>query len=164
MGNDFKARYGIPGKEISNLTKRYYVMEGKQNWENVDTFILWCSKNGYKKGLQMRKKNPEESNSPENTYFFSRKEKIRAVKKKKEKLKKMEKEYKSQFCESCKKECPGRGSNGCDAWKEWFISNWDKNIYIAPPKPKPKIENEKPMIFRYEHPDLVREGIVWTGI
>ena len=51
---------------------------------------------------------------------------------------------------------------GCDEYRAWWKKNWDQNIYVAPKKPEPKPATEGSQMFRYEHPDLVREGIVWS--
>ena len=63
----------------------------------------------------------------------------------------------SPFCEKCKNDsCPSKDL-GCKDWKAYFIKNWNQNISTY--RPDDKVEK----IFRYEHPDLIREGIVWTG-
>lgn len=57
----------------------------------------------------------------------------------------------SPFCRNCR-----RCSNvwrGCPAWRKYFIDNWNKNIMVKPKKTR--------QFFQYEHPDLVREGIVF---
>lgn len=65
------------------------------------------------------------------------------------------------LCAECFRECPGDGG-GCKEWKEYFVKNWDQNIH------RKKIEHiiedqSKRCAWQYEHPDLVGEGIVWTG-
>ena len=57
-------------------------------------------------------------------------------------------------CNNCDRVCP---DGGCKAWREWFPENWNENISIAPKEPRDKL------FFRYEHPDLVREGIVFEN-
>lgn len=62
----------------------------------------------------------------------------------------------SPFCRNCTRDdCPTNG-DGCKAWETYFIDNWNKNIMKS-------IGNHKKQrqFFRYEHPDLVREGIVF---
>jgi hypothetical protein len=56
----------------------------------------------------------------------------------------------SLYCRMYKKICPGNGG-GCQAWKEWYVRNWNENINTHP---------EGRQKFQYEHPDLIREGIV----
>ena len=65
----------------------------------------------------------------------------------------------SQFCVGCTEAC--REGVGCERWRQYFILNWDQNISIA--KPVPKEDPNAKQYFRYEHPDLVREGIVFEG-
>lgn len=55
-------------------------------------------------------------------------------------------------CKICDKACP---DGGCKAWRDWFVQNWNDNITIAPQEPRDR------QFFRYEHPDLVREGIAY---
>lgn len=62
----------------------------------------------------------------------------------------------SPFCRNCTRDdCPTNG-DGCKAWETYFIDNWNKNIMKS-------IGNHKKQrqFFQYEHPDLVREGIVF---
>lgn len=62
----------------------------------------------------------------------------------------------SPFCRNCTRDdCPTNG-DGCKAWEAYFIANWNENIMKS-------IGNHKKrrQFFRYEHPDLVREGIVF---
>ena len=64
----------------------------------------------------------------------------------------------STFCKRCgikKRHC----LDGCSEWKQWWIKNWNTNICVKPVTEEPP-KREK---FKYEHPDLVREGITWTG-
>lgn len=61
----------------------------------------------------------------------------------------------TDICEGCVKECSSGGLPGCAEWRKRFIDNWNRNICKCI---KPKREH-----FCYEHPDLVREGIIWTG-
>lgn len=65
----------------------------------------------------------------------------------------------SPFCRNCTRDdCPTNG-DGCKAWEKYFIDNWNKNIMKS-------IGNHKKQrqFFRYEHPDLVREGIVFEHV
>ena len=157
MGGIVEARYGINRQETLNLSKRYYMLDGKENSDCMDSFVLWCSENGYEKGLQLRKRDPKKPHSPENSFFFStQKQKQEIHEKKVETM-----AIRSPFCTGCEKECPRKNSGGCEEWKEYFLNNWNQNIHIPPPKPEPVEDPNTPMVFRYEHPDLVREGIVW---
>lgn len=59
------------------------------------------------------------------------------------------------ICEGCEKECTTGGLPGCAEWRKKFAAGWNKKIHRDL---RPKREH-----FTYEHPDLVREGITWTG-
>lgn len=59
----------------------------------------------------------------------------------------------SPFCEGCTRVCPDE-ARGCAEYKKWFAENWNKHISAASAA-KPRVRE----FFRYEHPDLVREGI-----
>lgn len=62
----------------------------------------------------------------------------------------------SPFCRNCTRDdCPTNG-DGCKAWETYFIDNWNKNIMKLW-----KNHKKQRQFFRYEHPDLVREGIVF---
>ena len=154
----YKDRYGIPGSEVGNLVKRYYAFKYAEGWGTADVFIRWCSENGYQKGWELRKKDETQIHGPDNSWFFSRNEAQRERAHKRELKKLMQL---ASFCRDCprdqRNDCPGRG---CAAWQENFRKNWDENIHV--PKPDRSAE-EKPEVFRYEHPDLVREGIVFVG-
>ena len=50
-------------------------------------------------------------------------------------------------CNNCQRECTERG---CPDGRKWFVKNWNENICV---KPEPKGRE----VFRYEHPDRVRE-------
>lgn len=157
--SNYRPRYGIPGKEVENLAKRWSAHDKGRNWETADAFIRGCSENGYKKGIMLRRYDPDKPHSPDNSFFG---EPTREVVQKRREKKQNTKGIKSPFCENCQKVCPASGSGGCDAWQDYFQKNWDQNIHIAPKKPVTVVK-EGPSVFRYEHPDLVREGIVFEG-
>lgn len=65
----------------------------------------------------------------------------------------------SPFCRNCTRDDFPTNGDGCKAWETYFIDNWNKNIMKS-------IGNHKKrrQFFRYEHPDLVREGIVFEHV
>ena len=68
----------------------------------------------------------------------------------------------SPICDGCDQKMVICNTIGCLKYREQFVQNWDKNIHWTPPIP----EEQKPKVkefFRYEHPDLVREGIVFEA-
>lgn len=58
-------------------------------------------------------------------------------------------------CDSCDKVCAAEG-RGCGPWRDYFVRNWNENISV-----KPKKQTKE--VFRYEHPDMIREGIVFES-
>lgn len=152
-----KGRYGIPGKEVDNLCCRWDRTVSKDcDWENVDAFIFWCSVNGYKPGLKLGRINQYQPHGPGNSFWYDQEE--------------LEKQRKEQeiaqregFCQNCAKTCPNRG-NGCDEWKQHYVKNWNQNISTSK-----KLRRNQPSVthqetcekFVYEHPDLIREGIIF---
>lgn len=65
----------------------------------------------------------------------------------------------SPFCRNCTRDdCPANGG-GCQAWKTYFIDNWNENIMNSTGNNKKRKKQRQ--FFRYEHPDLEREGIVF---
>lgn len=155
----FNDRYGIPGNEIENLYSRW-IKKIKRDcqWETFDDFLYWAASPERKPGLELRKIDATKPHGPNNSFWYSgvtTRENARQ-----EQKKKMDEYYsiESPFCKSCgvqKSHC----INGCLAWKEWWIKNWNANICVKP-KAAEKAERE---VFQYEHPELVREGIAWTG-
>jgi hypothetical protein len=162
MGKDYKDRYGIHGKSVTSLLRRYYRYLSDSDWEKADDFLKWCSENGWKKGLRLYKTDASLPHGPSNSYFKQPPASVRAnrddVRRRKEERKKLV----SPFCEGCKTGCRNTAV-GCDDYRAWWKKNWDQNICVAPKKPEQKPMAEGPQIFRYEHPDLVREGIVFEG-
>ena len=161
MGKDYKDRYGIPGKSVTSLLRRYYRYLSDSDWDKADDFLKWCSENGWQNGLRLYKTDASLPHGPSNSYFKQPPASVRAnqadVRRRKEERKKLV----SPFCEGCKTGCRNTAV-GCDDYRSWWEKNWNDNICIAPKKPEPKpMVAEGLQVFRYEHPDLVREGITF---
>jgi hypothetical protein len=156
MGCKYRDRYGIPGSEVKNLAKRYYTQQLAEGFYDLDTFLLWCSQNGYKKGLALKKRVETLPHSTENSYF----EDYAAHKQERSEKFHADMSISNPLCRECTTEC---GGTGCAEWQEYFKENWNRNIHVKPAKQVQTVVEEGPMVFRYEHPDLVREGIVWRG-
>ena len=63
-------------------------------------------------------------------------------------------------CDKCKDPGPEKcHTTNCAAWRTWFIYSWNRARYRIM---KLKFRDTK-TVWRYEHPDLIREGIIWTG-
>lgn len=160
------------------------------DWESFDSFLYWCSFTGYTKGLEICRHDESKPHGPGNSFWADRSQVAEERKKARQKAREKEKEarqkeriakalerreakkiarlearekakqeaaekakrdeYRSGPCIGCEKTC----LEGCARWNEWFVKNWDENIRKAAPK------QDNRDCFRYEHPDLIREGIV----
>ena len=162
MSSEYKDRYGIPGESVKNLIRKFYRYLMDSEWERADDFVRWCSENGWQKGLRLCRTDASLPHGPDNSFFKKPEMTVRARQADVRRRKEERKNLVSDFCKDCKKDCPGSGSDGCEEWQEYFKKYWNQNICIAPKKPEPKpMVAEGPQVFRYEHPDLVREGIVF---
>ena len=157
MGKVNKDRYGISGPDVTNLIRRFYRYFLDSDWERADDFVKWCSENGWQKGLRLCRFDTSKPHGPENSYFKS--PEMNAVKKADIRRRKEErKNGESPFCKGCTEGC--REGVGCERWRQHFIMNWNKNIHVPSEKP---VVQKGPTVFRYEHPDLVKEGIVFEN-
>lgn len=163
MGNVYKDRYGIPGESVKHLLRRFYRYFSDSDWHNGDEFVRWCSENGWQKGLRLCRKDTSLPHGPDNSFFKKPEMTVRVKQADIRRRKEERKNLVSDFCKGCKQKCPAKGSDGCEEWQEYFKKNWNQNICIAPKKPEQKTATAGPQVFRYEHPDLVREGIVFEG-
>ena len=144
-------------EDLENLRKRFYVYRADMEWTCLEEFVTWAKENGYKKGLHLKKIDASKKHGPGNSRYEDSKAKVLLRTEKHKKFM----ETRSPYCIGCTKPiCPGQGTGGCNGWKEYWIKNWDENIHYVPVVQ----EVEKPKTSRfwqYEHPDLVREGIVF---
>lgn len=159
MGSVYKERYGISGEDVTHLIRRFYRYFRDSDWQNADDFVRWCSENGWQKGLKLCRKDKERLHGPDNSYFQTPEMTVRAKKEDIRRRKEERKNTVSPFCEGCTEAC--REGVGCERWRQYYVTNWDQNISIA--KHVPKEDPGARRVFRYEHPDLVREGIVFEG-
>ena len=146
-----KPMYDLDGKAVETLRTRYRKIAGDHEWSSAEDFIKWANDSGFKKNARLYKKDENKPHGPNNSCWHilgqenTRRRFTNQLK------------HGSVFCTDCKRDCPSHG-RGCNDWQTYFQDNWNKNIYIPPVKP---VVPEGPMVFRYEHPDLVREGIVF---
>ena len=159
MGSVYKERYGISSADVTHLIRRFYRYFRDSDWQNADDFVRWCSENGWQKGLKLCRKDKERLHGPGNSYFQTPEMTVRAKKEDIRRRKEERKNTVSPFCEGCQKECT-RVAYGCEEYRAWFVKNWNQNIHVPPVKP---VVDEGRKVFRYEHPDLVRGGIVFEG-
>lgn len=155
----YNERYGIDGQSVTNLAARWARTIKKDcEWESLDAFLFWCSVSGHKAGLKLGRINQNQPHGPGNSFWYD-------VEELEQKRIQEEIEQRTGFCKGCKNTCPNRG-NGCDNWKSYFVKNWNDNISTSKKlrRNRPEeiaYEREIQMKFVYEHPDLVREGIVY---
>ena len=144
-------RCGFTAQEVTILKSKLFKLRqaGSTAWKDLNDFCEWAKKEGYKQGMRIKRRDIYRPHSQENSYFaFTGEEQERHA---------TYVDAESPFCQSCGvKDCPSK-SIGCYRWREYFVKNWNENICN---RTKPVIKTEEP-IFRYEHPDLVREGIVF---
>ena len=145
----FNSRYGFTGDDVSNLNHRWnYKIKSDCEWERFDDFVFWCSYTGYRKGMQLRKRNKDMPHSPDNSFWVDTLDGTQPE------------ENDCEFCAKCNHRRSAVCINGCVTWREQWVKNWNDNICIRPPEEKYSPTRET---FCYEHPDLIKEGIVWQG-
>lgn len=151
-------RLGLTAEEVTALKSKLHKIRraGGTDWKSLDDFCQWAVEAGYKTGMRIKKFNEHKPHSRDNSFF--------AITGKEPETEEQERhatyvDAKSPYCEACDVEnCPSV-SIGCFKWREYFVNNWNKNI----------CRNGRPVIrsaevtFRYEHPDLVREGILFEA-
>ena len=126
--------------------KRIYMTLQREGEEfgSFKAFLKFADRTGYKTRLALWKLNQTKKHGPDNSYWYLKNSDLPNVK--------------SPFCEQCdKKHCPGEGI-GCAEYREWFVKYWNEYIHRKVQMPKKTCRE----VFCYEHPDLQREGIVWT--
>ena len=155
----YNPRYCLEPLDVRRLKRMWNdnVRYDNDGWQCFDDFTLWSSDMGYAKGMYLKKRNELMHHSPENSYFG---DSIQEVAQNRERKKRETRAIKSPFCEGCQNECSNI-ARGCEEYQKWFAKNWNENIRIA--KPEVKEKSNSVQFFRYEHPDLVREGIVFNG-
>ena len=101
----------------ANLRKRWNEgLRGYSTWESFEAFAAWAAATRARKGQHLAKHDESKPHGPENSYWMEPM-----------KLRPRERPD-SPFCFGCAKECPGHGG-GCEAWREYFVRNWNRNIY-----------------------------------
>ena len=146
--------FGFDSNETKNLRTRFSkIPKEDKEWTSPEDFIKWAKESGYITGLHLRKHDKTLPHGPKNSFWL--------IKGPEETMRRFISELRkgSEFCKECVRECSGNGM-GCKDWQKYYTENWNKNIHVPPVKP---VVQEGPMVFRYEHPDLVREGIVFEG-
>lgn len=146
------SRYGISVQEVNNLHRRFLRLKLAEGFGTFDDFLKWCSENEYEQDKELRRYDDHEPHGPENSFFFQKNRKTDNPKKPGPK----ETGVTSPFCQGCEKSCPG---DGCNAYKKWWVDNWNEHISTSPkllPEPEP---DDKRRVWRYHHPDDVRRAM-----
>lgn len=151
-------RYGFNSIEVDRLTQRWAKrIKNDSTWKNVDEFIRWCSESGYSKGRFLRKIKQDIPYGPDNCYWVGdsvvNDDVVRYIK---AEVPNPDGKV-SDLCKICKVKNGPRCATGCRTWYENFACYWDKHIHR-----KVDVSNLCAP-FQYNHPDEVREGIVWSG-
>lgn len=132
--------------ELYNLRRIYAAIRNDSDFDSLEDFIDWAA-DYYKAGYTVYKRNLARPYSKTNCYWYYRVKKNDNVT--------------SPICEGCAENLPVCETTGCVKYHDWFVTNWNEK-YCIRPKEEPQVETPKEY-FRYEHPDLVREGIVFEG-
>ncbi len=149
-------RYGFDAQTVVALTSRWtHRIKWDCTWESCDEFIKWCAENGHRKGSHLKKIKEGLPFGPCNAYWsIPDREPPPETDQPEEELK-----ITGDCADLCRR-CPKktgccRREAGCNAWYENFAAYWNKHIHrevVLPPE-----------VYRYEHPDLTREGIVFES-
>ena len=68
----FNDRYGIPGAEISNLSRRWHNLKNDCTWRTFDEFVFFAATHGYRKGLFLIKRVEFKPHGDDNSFFYDR--------------------------------------------------------------------------------------------
>ena len=146
----YKHRYCLDPLDLRRINRMWNdKIRDDTDWECFDDFALWCSNQGYSKGMYIRKHNELEPHGPVNSYFWA------AGFQYHQQAEVPDEPNTCSYCYGCEKSCTN--SMGCSDWQKWFVQKWNRNISISP---KLRKGTHSRKTFQYEHPDLIREGIV----
>lgn len=120
-------------------------IENDHTFASFEDFCEWAEGKA-KKGFTVYKIDLTKPHSPKNSYWYYNS--------------KRQEDVVSPICENCDQELRVCDGIGCLKYREWFVKNWNENICIRPAG-SPEPQNRE--VFRYEHPDLEREGIVFAA-
>lgn len=124
----------------NSLRRIYEGLKDDHTFKSLEDFIEWSVKHGHKTRLTLYKLDTAKPHGPENSYWYQDNKPLPDIE--------------NPFCKGCDRPCPG---SGCLNYRKNFIIEWNRNICRRPKEIVPDTER----VFCYEHPDLVREGIVF---
>ena len=157
----------VPSQAFNGLTTEQVVCV-KQKWYNITTkgtkvgfgslleFLMWTSGFEYECGMYLERYDYKKPHSPENSCWTDTRNGAPARKRQEGQQVSKEPDFSPEMCRNCPKDCVGQ--TGCYAWEQNFKEEWNRTTELI----KVALEAKRPrgkMFFRYEHPDLVREGI-----
>ena len=142
MSSEATARYA--------LKRIYDGIKDDSDFLSFDDFLEWAD-GKYKSRYAIYKMANYKPHSKSNSYWYKYKCDLPDVI--------------SPICEECGQKFYICGTIGCMRYREWYVQNWNENICSKTKEPKQPKQTRKrgKEYFQYEHPDLVREGIVWSG-
>lgn len=133
----------------NGIWKVWTGIENDNTFGSYENFLAWSDKFTLQKGFTVWKINERLPHGPKNSYWYHGSKK--------------QEDVVSAFCEGCpqgnRSVCHGIG---CFNYRQWFVNNWNQNICRKQEEP----EEDDPThrhVFCYEHPDLVREGLVFRA-
>ena len=130
----------------NGIWKVWSGIENDQTFGTYEDFRKWADKFPLQKGFTVWKVNDRLPHGPENSYWYHRIKKQEIVT--------------SPICVGCEDKYKICNTIGCFKYRNWFVDNWNKHICTNPPQQE---ETKKRRVFCYEHPDLVREGLVFRA-
>ena len=120
-------------REDSYVLRIYNAIKDKSTFPDFESFLEY-SAGKYRIGFTVCRIDASKPYSPENCYWYYRDKKAEDVV--------------SPICEGCTSQTSACDTAGCQKYREYFVK-------------KPEEDTQK--IFRYEHPDLVRDGLCFIS-
>ena len=141
----------LTSDERYRLLKRFQYLR-EHSWEDFEAFVKWALETGVWKGAFLRKKDENSPHGPDNSYWSDEPFTGNRI------FPKHELTH-SPFCDGCARDTE-HGCAGCDKWQEYFVKNWNQRIHVKLNLPEKPVWDNNGGKFCYEHPDLIREGIL----
>lgn len=133
--------------QIHALRKRWEILERDGcGWGSLEEFAQWSVAHGFQTTKELYKLDTGKPHAPDNSFWYYQNKELPNVL--------------SPVCVGCTEIMPVCNTIGCYRYREYFVKNWNENIHRELKRPETKKQTD-PRCFRYEHPDLEREGIVF---
>ena len=147
---------GLSADDVNYIRRRWYHMsESKINgsFDSFDKLLDWSKKNTYEPGMKLKRHDTKKPHSPENSFWEPAETGTRAHRRPKE-LQPSKMDCSPDLCKQCQEKC--EEENGCEIWRQHFVHRWNMLRELFGVR-----KTDGKIFFRYEHPDLVREGKRW---